>query len=92
MILNKGGRISFEKYKTQIIGTVSLKNIENGAMELTKMAVNESFQGLGAGKLLCNKAIELAKELQAEKLILYSQTRLAAAINIYRKLGVKKHL
>ncbi|SEL08605.1 hypothetical protein SAMN05661044_01940 [Olivibacter domesticus] len=32
----------------------------------------------------------LTRKLQVEKLILYSQTILATAINIYRKLGFKE--
>jgi ribosomal protein S18 acetylase RimI-like enzyme len=89
-ILNEGGYILFAEYKTHIIGTVALKSMGNGVMELTKMAVDESYQGLGAGKLLCNAAITLAKDLAIKKLILYSQTKLAVAIGIYRKFGFKE--
>ncbi|MGV3767084.1 MAG: GNAT family N-acetyltransferase [Chitinophagaceae bacterium] len=86
-ILNDGGAILFARYGNDIIGTVGLKNIGNGVMELTKMAVDEAFHGLGAGKFLCRNAIEKAKEMKMGKLILYSQTKLETALAIYRKHG-----
>ena len=89
-ILDLGGKIYFAEYKGKIIGTVALKWIEPSVLELTKMAVDKEFRGSGAGKLLCETAIEKANELGAEKLILYSQTSLAPAIAIYRKYGFQE--
>lgn len=86
-ILNKGGHIFFVEYKGEIIGTVALIFVKQGVYELAKMAVDEVFQGLGAGKFLCSSAIEKAKKLNAEKLILFTNSKLQPAINIYRKLG-----
>lgn len=86
-LLNDGGAILFARYGKDIIGTVGLKNLGNNVMELTKMAVDERFQGLGAGKFLCRNAIEQAKEMKVEKLLLYSQTKLETALAIYRKNG-----
>lgn len=86
-ILKDGGQILFAQYRDAIIGTVALRNIGDGVMELTKMAVDEAFQGLGAGGLLCSAAIGRARQLQAKKLILYSQSHLAPALAIYRRNG-----
>ncbi|WP_118975003.1 GNAT family N-acetyltransferase [Taibaiella koreensis] len=86
-ILNEGGAILFAAIDQQIIGTVALKYMEPGVYELTKMAVDESFRGNGAGKILCAAAIDKGRELGAHKIILYSQTGLKAAIGIYRQLG-----
>ena len=86
-ILKNGGKILFAEYNNQIIGTAALKLHEPDTYELTKMAVDEAFQGLGAGKLLCSAAINEAKALKAKRLILYSHTALTPAISIYRKLG-----
>lgn len=88
-ILKDGGCILFAQYEGKIIGTVALKNLGQGVMELTKMAVDELYHGLGAGKILCKGAIEKAGELNARKLILYSQTKLAGALAIYRKNGFR---
>lgn len=89
-ILQEGGTILFAVKEGHVIGTVALKLAAPGVYELTKMAVDKAFQGIGAGKLLCKAAIEKAKELNARKLILYSQTSLSPAISIYRKLGFEE--
>ena len=89
-ILKQGGQILFMKHNGQIIGTVALKFVDDNTFELTKMAVDDKFQGLGAGKLLCSAAIKRAKNIGATSLILFSETSLAAAIHIYRKLGFKE--
>jgi ribosomal protein S18 acetylase RimI-like enzyme len=88
-ILRDGGRILFvEDGDTgAIVGTVALRWLEPEVLELTKMAVDRAWRGHGLGKMLCQAAIRRAGELGAHKLILYSQTGLAAAIAIYRRLG-----
>jgi ribosomal protein S18 acetylase RimI-like enzyme len=89
-ILREGGRLYFAEYEGKIIGTMALKVAGPGVLELTKMAVDKPYQGLGAGKFLCQAAIEKARELGAHKLLLYSQTSLAPAIGIYRSLGFEE--
>jgi ribosomal protein S18 acetylase RimI-like enzyme len=86
-ILNDGGQILFAVYQNEVIGTVALRKVADGVMEFTKMAVDEKYQGLGAGKLLCEAAIALARDLKLQKLVLYSQTQLETAVGIYRKYG-----
>lgn len=86
-ILNEGGQILFAVYQGIVVGTVALRKVGDGVMEFTKMAVDERYQGLGAGKKLCEAAIALAQELKLQKLILYSQTQLETALGIYRKYG-----
>jgi ribosomal protein S18 acetylase RimI-like enzyme len=89
-ILDHGGIILFAKYKGEIIGTVALKLMEPGMYEMTKMAVDEKFRGIGAGKALCAAAIETARSIKAERLILYSSTILQTAISIYNKIGFQE--
>lgn len=89
-ILKPGGRILFAEHNKQIIGTVALKVAKPGVYELTKMAVDRSLRGHGAGKLLCEAAIKEAKKLQSKELILYSQRQLENAIAIYRKMGFEE--
>jgi len=88
-ILKKGGKIFFVEYQNQIIGTVALIFVSNGVYEMAKMAVDEAFQGIGAGKFLCKTAIEEAKKINADKLILFTNSRLKTAIGIYHKFGFK---
>jgi ribosomal protein S18 acetylase RimI-like enzyme len=89
-ILQHGGVILFAQYEGKVIGTVALKLIEPGVYEMTKMAVDESHHGIGAGKALCAAAIEKAKAIGAQRLILYSTRVLETAIAIYNKLGFKE--
>jgi N-acetylglutamate synthase-like GNAT family acetyltransferase len=86
-VLKEGGKILFAEREGKIIGTVALKYVAPGVFELAKMAVDEGARGTGAGKLLCYAAIEEAKKMNAEKIILYSNTRQSAAISLYRQAG-----
>lgn len=86
-ILRNGGEILFAEYNGITVGTVALKKISDHEMELTKMAVDESYHGLGVGKALCAHAIARARELKVKKLTLYSQSILQSALAIYRKYG-----
>lgn len=86
-ILDHGGKILFAKHQEQIIGTIAMKWQSEGVIELTKMGVDEAFQGLGAGKLLFETALTTAIQMGAHRIILYSNTILAPALSIYRKYG-----
>lgn len=88
-IVNKGGQIYFVEHQDQIIGTVALVFVEKGIYEMAKMAVDERFQGLGAGKLLCQTAIDAAKALGADKLILFTNSKLKTATALYHQFGFK---
>lgn len=89
-ILNDGGKIYFVKYQGEIIGTVALKKMESDVYELTKMAVDKQHRGIGAGRFICSAAVQMAKELKAASLVLYSQTSLKPAVSLYRKLGFRE--
>lgn len=89
-IIQKGGQIFFCEYENQIIGTVALIYVNRGVLEMAKMAVDERFQGLGAGKFLCKSAINEAKKMNADKIILVTNSQLKTAIAIYHKFGFKE--
>jgi N-acetylglutamate synthase-like GNAT family acetyltransferase/uncharacterized damage-inducible protein DinB len=89
-ILKNGGKIFFIEHQNQIIGTVALIFICTGIYEQAKMTVREDFRGLGAGKFLCNAAIEEAKKLNADKLVLFTNSKLKNAIAVYHKFGFKE--
>jgi len=86
-ILKDGGKIWFAASGATIIGTVALRYIEDGVYEMTKMAVDKNYRGGGAGKFLCQSAIDRAREMGMHKLILFSSRVLENAIHIYNKLG-----
>lgn len=89
-ILKDGGKIFFAEYEGAIIGTVALIYMEPGVYELAKMAVDERYQGLGAGKFLCKNAIGEARSMNAEKLVLFTNSTLKPAIHIYEKFGFEQ--
>ncbi len=86
-IIENGGAILMAQYQHEVAGTVALKFVEPGVFEFTKMAVAETHQGKKIGETLAHVAIQTAKERGAKKIILYSNTILHKAINLYRKLG-----
>ena len=55
--------------------------------EFTKMAVAPAHHRKGIAEALSYAAFDKAINLGAKKIILYSQTGLVAAINLYKKLG-----
>lgn len=86
-ILAKGGAILMATYDGVIAGTVALLKVNEEEYEFSKMAVDEAFQRRGIAEALSYAACEKARELGARKVTLYSQTSLAPAIHLYRKLG-----
>lgn len=86
-ILKDGGTILFAVYNGRVIGTVALKKADDQTLEMTKMAVDEAFHGMGAGKLLCRSAISKARETGVKELVLYTHSALKPALDIYGKLG-----
>jgi len=89
-IIAPGGEVLFACLDDRVVGTVALKLQEPGAFELTKMAVDEPWQGRGFGRRLLESAIQVAKQRGASKLILYSQRSLGAAIHLYRSFGFEE--
>jgi N-acetylglutamate synthase-like GNAT family acetyltransferase len=62
---------------------VGLRFIEDGVFELTKMAVDKTYHGGGAGKFLCQSGIDKAREMGIKKLILFSSRRLEKTPSIF---------
>lgn len=86
-IIEKGGSIFIGIFNDEIAGTAAVKFIDTKTYEFTKMAVDEKFQGKKIGKAIAEAAIQWCKDAQAEKIVLYSSTKLETAISLYRKLG-----
>ena len=89
-IIDKQGFIYYASYNGKIAGTVSLLKVSDVVYELGKMAVAESAQGVGIGKLLIEHCIHLAKKNGCTSLVLYSNTKLKPAIHLYEKYGFKE--
>lgn len=86
-ILKEGGVIYLAKHNDEIVGSAALINEQGGQYELAKMAVAPSHQKMGISKLLLQHCLDKAKELQAKKIILFSNSQLKAALALYQKYG-----
>jgi GNAT superfamily N-acetyltransferase len=86
-ILAPGGEILFARVNDVVVGTVALKREAADVFELTKMAVDERWQGRGYGKRLLIAACDLAKQRGAQRLLLYSQVSLQPAVAMYLAHG-----
>ena len=89
-ILGKGGHILIACWEDEPVGVAALRPIDNTTFEFTKMAVDKKFRGRKIGLQLTEAAIQKAKDLGAKTVILYSSTKLIAAISLYRKLGFRE--
>lgn len=89
-ILDNEGFIFFAKSASEIVGTCALQKVDDKTYELAKMAVSEKFQNLGIGRMLMDKAIQKAIEIQLDKLELYTNSKLARALDIYNKYGFQE--
>lgn len=85
--IDKGEYIFFAKLGSAVAGTFALMKVEEGVFELSKMAVDEKYQGRKIGNQLLAFCLLKAREVGAHKVILYSNTRLAPAIHLYKKYG-----
>lgn len=86
-IIDKGGFIFYAKLNGEIVGTASLLKKTETIFELGKMAVSGKAQGFGIGTLLLEHCLNFAREKGIQNIILYSNTILETAINLYRKYG-----
>lgn len=70
-----------------IIGTVGLWPMGDGAVELRKMYLKESARGRGYGKKLLTHAIKRARELGFTRIELQTARVLEEALGLYAKYG-----
>lgn len=86
-VLEPGGAIFFALLGDVVIGTCALLHEESGVYELSKMGVDESFRGLGAGRQLLDAAIAEFQRRRGHTLFLESSSRLKPALHMYERAG-----
>ncbi len=89
-VINKGGAIYFATIDNEVVGTFALIVTGDKEYELSKMAVAEQHRGKKIGNVMLAFCLQEAKQLGAEKLILFSNTVLQPAIHLYKKFGFKE--
>jgi GNAT superfamily N-acetyltransferase len=88
-LLHAGGRIFLARLRGRIVGTCGLFVSDDGAVELSKMAVTASSQGLGIGRRLMEAAIEGFDALGSRRLFLETNSMLVPAIALYESVGFR---
>jgi len=88
-IIDSGGEILFAVERDTVAGTCAVMKMDDGPFdfELVKMAVHPIFRGRGIGQQLGEAIIDRARIRGAKTIFLESNTILAPAISLYRKLG-----
>ena len=88
-ILDGGGVIYLARENGKIVGSAALIREHADIFELAKMTVIPESRGKGLSKLLMDKCLDKARELKAKKVVLFSNSQLTAALNLYTKYGFK---
>ena len=81
------GGIILARLNDEIIGCVAIRKISNETGELKRMFVKPGLQNKGAGKLLLNKAMQLAKECNYSVVKLDTLNHMLPAIHLYKQAG-----
>ena len=88
-IIEAGGFILIAELDRNTVGTVALKKISTDTYEFTKMGIDVNYLRRGIAEKLSKKAIAVAREKGGKKLILFTNSALTPAINLYEKVGFK---
>lgn len=89
-IINPGGFIKVALHDAgQVVGVCAMKKLIGKPYdyELSKMAVDDNYQGQGIGKGLIQACIDQARKAEAKQIYLESNTALKPAIFLYKKMG-----
>lgn len=89
-VIKPGGQIFFAVDGDEVAGTVAMIPFEDDAFELTKMSVEPKFRGRHIGDMLMQACVDLARNNPRNRIILESNTKQVAAIQLYRKFGFKE--
>jgi len=86
-VIDGGGQIFFAVIDGNAIGTAAMVLTKERIFELSKMAVDSSYQGLGIGRMLINECIDFAKRKRADEIFLITNDILLPALELYYSSG-----
>lgn len=69
------------------LGCFAIRALKSSICELKRMYVREEFRGLGLGKQMLVKSIEIGKKLGYKKMRLDTLPTMGSAIALYQKMG-----
>jgi putative acetyltransferase len=88
-VIGRGGQIFLAMQEGNVVGTAGLWKKNDKEYELVKMAVDPAYQGRGISKVLLDRCLDEARKLKAEKIFLFSNSQLHAALKLYEKYGFR---
>lgn len=86
-IIDEGGYVFNLVIDDRVVGVFALFNDGDGVYQLARMAVSPANQGKGYGDKLMYAVLEHLRSIGAGRVYLLSNTKLEAAIGLYRKHG-----
>ena len=86
-IIDDGGYVFSLVLGNEVVGVCALFKDVNNTFQLARMAVKDSFHGNGFGNLLMDAVFMKLKEVKASSVTLLSNSKLTAAIFLYKKYG-----
>ncbi len=88
-VIGRGGCIFLAMDEGKVVGSAGLWKESEDEYELVKMAVDPLQRGKGTGKLLLEKCIAAARQRNALRIFLYSNSQLKPALSLYEKYGFR---
>jgi putative acetyltransferase len=88
-IINRGGYIFIAIQDNIPVGSAALMKEGDRHFELAKMSVIPAFQGQGISKLLMDRCVRKAREMEVKQLFLFSNHQLISAIQLYEGFGFR---
>lgn len=85
--LEKGGFVFFAKYKSEIVGCVALKRLNEDSFEFAKLFVDPAYRELGIATKLVERCISRCKENAVKELWLQSTASMKQAHGLYVNMG-----
>lgn len=76
--------------KEESVGCFGIRAFDHSVCELKRMYLKDAYRGLSIGKTLLGKSIEIAKELEYQKMRLDTLPTMHSAISLYEKMGFYK--
>ena len=89
--LARGGYIWFATLNDQRVGCIALACQGAGVYEISKMAVDEQYQGFGIGRRMLLTALQKSRQLQANSVYLETSSLLPRALTLINQhMGFKQ--
>ena len=71
----------------KVLGTYALQRVSTKACELSKFTIKREYRGWNIGERMLEHAIQKAKDLKYESILLLTHPKLKEATQLYRKRG-----